>query len=100
MAAEIGLDQPSPYRPCARDRALDGLLLRVGRGDRTAFAALYDALSQAVYAMTLRADRDAEQSAEVTEEVFLDAWRQARGFDPEQGSARDWVHALSLQQRP
>ena len=70
-------------------------MLRSGRGDESAFAALYDALSSAVFGLTRRVVRDPAQAEEVTQEVFLDVWRSAPRFDRARGSARSWVLTIA-----
>ena len=67
------------------------LLGRAARGDGEAFAELYDLTSTAVYGMALRMLRDREVAAEVTQEVFVEVWRQAARFDPARGSVMTWV---------
>lgn len=80
---------------CARQRRLDDLLVRVGDGDRGAFAALYDELAHTVYAMTLSRTLEPRMSAQVTQDVFVRTWAQARSFEAAGGSAWAWVHALA-----
>ena len=70
---------------------VDELMERVARGDQEAFASLYDALSPLVYGLVLRVVRDPAHSEEVTQEVFLEVWRQAKRFDADRGHARAWI---------
>ena len=88
--------QPFDYL-CSRHTEADSLLIRVGGGDRIAFAALYDRFSQTVYAMSLGSGHEPRLSTEVTSEVFLRAWREAPTYDPETGSAWRWLHAIALE---
>lgn len=74
---------------------LSGLLRRSARGDRDAFAELYDAMSARVYGLVLRVVRDPAQSEEVAQEAFLDIWRQAARFDPARGSAPAWILTIA-----
>ena len=74
---------------------LDELVLRSGQGDERAFAALYDALSPAVFGLTRRVVRDPAQAEEVTQEVFIDVWKSALRFDPARGTARSWVLTIA-----
>lgn len=73
----------------------DALLRRIARGDRDAFAELYDQLGAAVYGLVRRVLRDPAQSEEVAQEVFLEVWRQAPRFDQARGSARAWVLTMA-----
>ena len=70
---------------------LEDLLARVAAGDRDAFAALYDQTSARVYGMVLRVLRDPGYSEEVTQEVYLQVWRDAGRFRSEQGSPISWL---------
>ena len=70
---------------------IDELMRRVAQGDQQAFASLYDALAPLVHGLVLRVVRDPAQSEEVTQEVFLDVWRQAKRFDADRGHARAWI---------
>jgi RNA polymerase sigma-70 factor (ECF subfamily) len=73
----------------------DTLLERVARGDLAAFDALYTALSAAVHGLARRVVRDPARAEEVTQEVFLDVWRQATRFDRGKGNARTWVLTMA-----
>ena len=66
-----------------------GLLALVGRGDREAFARLYDMYGGAAYSLALRIVRDRELAADVVQNVFLAVWTQATQFDPVAGAALD-----------
>ena len=74
---------------------LVALLKRSARGDQAAFATLYDATSARVHGLVLRVVRDRAQSEEVTQEVFLEVWRQASRFDPARGSALAWLMTIA-----
>lgn len=63
------------------ESSLEKLLALSARGDERAFAELYDRTSSRVYGMVLRVVRDAAQSAEVTQDIYLEVWRQAARFD-------------------
>lgn len=67
------------------------LLQRSARGDRAAFADLYDATVARAHGLALRVVRDPAQAEEVTQEAYLDAWRTASRYDPERGSALSWL---------
>lgn len=93
---------PDPrMRPAGRtpgpeaEQTAEVLLERVARGDRAAFAALYDRCADQVYGLVRRIIRDPAQSEEVTQEVLLEVWRLAPRFDPGRGSARGWILTLT-----
>lgn len=74
---------------------LTDLLAQVAKGDKDAFAKLYDAVAPVVFGITRRVIRDRAQSEEVTQEVMLEIWRCAGGFDPDRGNARAWVATMA-----
>jgi RNA polymerase sigma-70 factor (ECF subfamily) len=74
---------------------VDELMRRTARGDSGAFEALYDELSPAVYGLACRVVRDPARAEDVTQEVFLDVWRQATRFDMERGRAKTWVMTIA-----
>jgi RNA polymerase sigma-70 factor (ECF subfamily) len=76
------------------DRAaptLEELIAASARGDEQAFAQLYDQTSARVYGMVLRVIRDAAQSAEVTQDIYLEVWRQSARFDSSRGAVLPWL---------
>ena len=68
---------------------------RVARGDASAFEALYDELSSAVFGLARRVVRDPARAEDVTQEVFLEVWRKAARFDSALGKARTWVMTIA-----
>jgi RNA polymerase sigma-70 factor, ECF subfamily len=76
-------------------RDVDALVRQVARGDSTAFEELYDVLSSSVYGLALRVVRDPARAEDVTQDVFLEVWRKATGFDRELGRARTWVMTIA-----
>ena len=74
---------------------IEALMARVAKGDEPAFAELYDELVPTVYGMVLRVVRDPAQSEEVTQEVFVELWRQAARFDVTRGGVRAWAVTIA-----
>jgi RNA polymerase sigma-70 factor, ECF subfamily len=74
---------------------IDELLGRVARGDLASFDQLYDTISPVVYGLARRVVRDEARSEDVTQEVFLEVWRKATGFDPGKGRARTWILTIA-----
>ena len=70
-------------------------MARIARGDERAFAELYDELAPTVYGIVLRVVRDPAQSEEVTQEVFVELWRQAARFDSARGGVRGWAVTIA-----
>jgi RNA polymerase sigma-70 factor (ECF subfamily) len=75
----------------ATEPSPEELLAASARGDEQAFAKLYDLTSARVYGMVLRVVRDAAQSAEVTQDVYLEVWRQSARFDSGKGAVLPWL---------
>jgi RNA polymerase sigma-70 factor, ECF subfamily len=71
------------------------LMARVAQGDKEAFAALYDVLAPTVFGTVRRVIRDPALSEEVTQEVFVEVWRQAARFDSVRGGVRGWVGTIA-----
>jgi RNA polymerase sigma-70 factor, ECF subfamily len=74
---------------------LDVLLRRVGRQDVEAFAQFYDRTRSRVYGLVTRVLRDPGYSEETTQDVYLQVWRNAGGYDPAAGSALAWLLTLA-----
>lgn len=74
---------------------LDAVLDRVAGGSLTDFATLYDHTAARVYGLVLRVLRDAGYSAETTQEIYLEVWRNAGKYDSTKGSALAWLLATA-----
>ena len=82
-------------RATAPDDETDALLIRIAGGDEAAFGEFYDQVAAAVYGIVLSVVRDPAQAQEVSQEVFLEAWRTAARFDPARGSAKAWLMTMA-----
>ena len=71
------------------------MILRIGRGDQTAFSELYDRLSGPLYSLALRMLGDASDAQDALQEVFLQIWSRARTYDPEKSSVFSWAVLLT-----
>ena len=81
--------------PAGAGPDLADLLQRSARGERDAFASLYDATAARVHGLALRVVRDPAQAEEVTQEAFLEIWRTASRYDAERGSAVSWLLTIA-----
>jgi RNA polymerase sigma-70 factor (ECF subfamily) len=75
--------------------SLNDLLSQVAEGDQTAFGHLYDQCSGRVLGLVRRLLKDSAQSEEVTQEIFLEVWQNAKRYDPAKGSATTWILTMS-----
>ena len=75
--------------------AVDRLLGRVARGDRDAFAAVYDQVAGSVYGLVHRMVGDPARAERVTGEVLTEVWRTAAEFSPANGSGISWIMTIA-----
>jgi len=79
----------------ARSQELATLLSRVALGDRQAFEALYRATSSQLFGVVLRINSDRAQAEEVLQEVFVNIWRAAGGFDVARSQPLTWLNSVA-----
>ena len=77
------------------DQDLTTYIARVAEGDQAAFASLYDVLAPSVYGVVRRVLRDPSQAEEVTQEIFVEIWKQAARYDVERGGVRTWALTIA-----
>jgi RNA polymerase sigma factor (sigma-70 family) len=78
-----------------RSRELARLLSRAGLGDRAAFATLYEQSSAHLFAVVLRICRDRAQAEDILQEVYVNVWRAAGGFDAAQSQPLTWLTSIA-----
>ena len=86
---------PPPQDWSERSRELSQLLARAGLGDRAAFATLYDKSSSHLFAVVLRICRDRAQAEDILQEVYVNVWRAASGFDAAQSQPLTWLTSIA-----
>ena len=74
---------------------LTELVRATASGDDGAFERLYDRIAPRVHGLVVRVLRDAAQSEEVTQEVFLEVWRNAHHIDLSRSSPMGWILTLA-----
>lgn len=82
-----------PVDPAALDDV--ELMSAIARGDEAAFGELYDRMARLVYGVVRKVVRDPSQSQEVTQEIFVEAWRTATRFEAHRGSPRTWILTMA-----
>ncbi len=70
---------------------MDGLLV----GDDAAIRALYARFGRPVYSVGMRLLGTREAAEELTQDVFLTAWRKAARFDATRGRLSTWVMTIA-----
>ena len=71
------------------------LVARSSRGHEEAFSELYDLTASRIYGLVLRVLRSADHAAEVTQEVFVEVWRQSARYAPDKGSVLAWMSTMA-----
>ena len=84
-----------PVGRAAEAARLLELIQRVAAGNENAFTEFYDATSSRVYGVALHILRSSRLAAEVTQQVYLEIWRQPCRYDSSQGSVLAWTLALA-----
>lgn len=79
----------------SRSRELAALLSRVALGDRAAFGTLYDATSAHLLGVVLRIQKDRAQAEDVLQEVYVNVWRAAQGFDATLSQPLTWLTSIA-----
>jgi RNA polymerase sigma-70 factor (ECF subfamily) len=95
---EPGGQSSQPGRPGGREADaahLVDLMTRSSRGHEDAFAELYDLTSSRIYAIVLRVLRSPDHAAEVTQEIYVEVWRQSSRYASTKGSVLAWMTTMA-----
>jgi RNA polymerase sigma-70 factor, ECF subfamily len=95
MAVGQNTGPSAPGWPGTPGVAVDRLLGRVARGDRDAFAAVYDQVAGPVYGLVHRMVGDPARAERVTAAVLTEVWRTAAQFSPATGSGISWIMTIA-----
>ena len=74
------------------------LVAAMARGDQAALAKLYDRYAALLLGLAMRIVRERREAEDLLHDVFLEAFRQAKDFDPKRGKARTWL-AIRMRSR-
>ena len=85
--------RPLQVIPVAADDV--SLLRRMAHGDEQALGALYDRWHPLVHGVVSRIVRQPDDVADVVEEAFWQAWRQAARYDPARGGVQTWLLTIA-----
>lgn len=86
----------SPERDDAEIDA--ALVAAMASGDRDALSQLYERHSGLLLGLAMRIVRDRREAEDLLHDVFLEAWRAAKDFDPKRGRVRTWL-AIRMRSR-
>lgn len=85
--------------PRADDAELDATLVAaMAGGDRGALATLYERHAAVLLGLAMRIVRSRLEAEDLLHDVFLEAWRSAKAFDPKRGRVRTWL-AIRMRSR-
>jgi len=79
----------------SRRRQLAAALRRVAGGDRAALRLVYDETSAKLFGVCLRILNDRSEAEDVLQDVYLNVWRKAAGFDENRASPITWLVAIA-----
>lgn len=74
------------------------LVAAMAAGDRSALAALYERHGSLLLGLALKIVRERREAEDLLHDVFLEAWRSAKDFDPKRGRVRTWL-AIRMRSR-
>jgi RNA polymerase sigma-70 factor (ECF subfamily) len=73
----------------------DSVLARISRGDAGAVSACIDQFGALVWALARRMSPTAADAEDAVQEIFLDLWKSASRFDPQQGSEKVFITTIA-----
>ena len=76
------------------NRELDALLRRIGGGDKSALAALYEGFRMPVYYYALRLTGNPQKAEDVMQETFLAILQNGRNYRSD-GKATAWIYTVA-----
>jgi RNA polymerase sigma-70 factor, ECF subfamily len=76
-------------------REEQALLQKLLSGDEEAIRTIYARFARPVYSLGLRLLGSSEAAEELTQDVFLTAWRKAGRFDASRGRLSTWLMAIA-----
>ncbi|MFE7431487.1 sigma-70 family RNA polymerase sigma factor [Streptomyces tendae] len=81
--------------PMEETRYEEELAQGLVKADEEAFTAIYRRWGSLVHTMATRSLGDTHEAEDVTQQVFVGAWRGRRGFRPERGTLGAWLVGIT-----
>jgi len=76
-------------------QALLAHLRSIANGDHPALAKAYDLMGPVVFSLAVRMLRDRPAAEDVTQDIFVQIWRQAANYDTTRGSPEAWIMMIA-----
>ena len=73
----------------------ESVLIRIARGDPAGVAACIDEFGPLVWALARRLSPNRDDAEDAVQEIFMDVWKSAARFDPQQGSDKVFVSMIA-----
>ncbi len=67
----------------------------MAKGDHSALAKAYDQMGPIVFSLAVRMLRDRPAAEDVTQDIFVQVWRQAANYDTTRGSPEAWMMMIA-----
>ncbi len=98
---QIVLSQKSAPASSGLDREMlaDCVQAIAERGDRDAFARLFELFAPRVKAYVMRLGLDSGSAEELAQDVMLTVWRKAQTFDRSQAAVSTWIFTIARNRR-
>jgi len=68
---------------------------RMAQGDHGALGQCYDAMGPIVFSLAVRMLRDRQAAEDVTQDIFVQVWRQAGNYDTSRGTPEAWMMMIA-----
>jgi RNA polymerase sigma-70 factor (ECF subfamily) len=86
---------PALKRQNPESIALQKTLQRMADGDHPALASCYDLMGSVVFSLAVRMLRDRAAAEDVSQDIFVQIWRQAGNYDASRGSPEAWIMMIA-----
>ena len=73
----------------------EDLLRNIARAHTNALSELYDRYGRLVFSLALRFTGDAGAAEEITQDVFLQVWKNAASYNPAMGKVTTWLTGIT-----
>src|SRR5512143_131474 len=73
----------------------EALLQQIARAETQALGELYDRYGRLIYSLVVRVVGEGETAEEITQDVFLQVWRNAHSYQPERGRPVTWMVSIA-----